>query len=262
MTEDRIKRNDQMDGVADARPRSRLRAVLVVSDDENCVSASLAHMVEREFPALRVRHSASLDAACRRFENPVALVLVDAQLLGSLREGAERIVAFHPDAPIVLLQVSDRGSIDMREVMKLPSIRSVLPMNMRLDVWLAAIRLIVLGGEYYPLSFLKWFAEPQPAVEAAARQALTGGNPCPPAAQTLTCREVEILELVASGLQNKLIAARLRLSEHTVKIHLHNIINKLGVHNRTEAACIYLNCSDAFARTKRGEERASCPSLT
>lgn len=55
----------------------------------------------------------------------------------------------------------------------------------------------------------------------------------------LTVRELEVLAMVARGHQNKIIAADLGLSEHTVKIHIHNIIRKLGVHNRTEAAAIY-----------------------
>ena len=42
--------------------------------------------------------------------------------------------------------------------------------------------------------------------------------------------------MVARGLQNKSIAAAFSLSESTVKIHIHNIISKLGVHNRPEAA--------------------------
>lgn len=41
------------------------------------------------------------------------------------------------------------------------------------------------------------------------------------------------------GNQNKIIAAALGLSEHTVKIHIHNIITKLGVHNRTEVVALY-----------------------
>ena len=52
----------------------------------------------------------------------------------------------------------------------------------------------------------------------------------------LSPREMQVLELVSRGLQNKQIAAEVRLSENTVKIHLHNIIRKLGTHNRTEAA--------------------------
>ena len=55
----------------------------------------------------------------------------------------------------------------------------------------------------------------------------------------LTEREVEILGMVAQGNQNKIIAFNLGLSEHTVKIHIHNVIQKLGVHNRTEAAAQY-----------------------
>jgi DNA-binding NarL/FixJ family response regulator len=48
------------------------------------------------------------------------------------------------------------------------------------------------------------------------------------------------LELVARGTPNKLIATEFGLSEHTVKIHMHNIIRKLRVHNRTEAAAFFL----------------------
>lgn len=55
----------------------------------------------------------------------------------------------------------------------------------------------------------------------------------------LTARELEVLARVAQGHQNKIIAFDLGLSEHTIKIHLHNIIQKLGVHNRTEAAAKY-----------------------
>jgi len=51
----------------------------------------------------------------------------------------------------------------------------------------------------------------------------------------LSEREVEILRLVAAGKSNRLIAERLLISENTVKYHLKNILQKLGVSNRTEA---------------------------
>jgi DNA-binding NarL/FixJ family response regulator len=50
----------------------------------------------------------------------------------------------------------------------------------------------------------------------------------------LTPREVEVFYLVADGLGNKQIAQRINLSIHTVKNHVHNIIEKLRVHNRLE----------------------------
>ena len=54
-------------------------------------------------------------------------------------------------------------------------------------------------------------------------------------AQPLTGREIEILQLTAQGLANKQIAARLGISEHTVKFHLSSLYAKLGVASRTEA---------------------------
>jgi DNA-binding NarL/FixJ family response regulator len=53
--------------------------------------------------------------------------------------------------------------------------------------------------------------------------------------EALTPREVEVLELVAEGLPNKAVAARLGISDQTVKFHLASISGKLGAANRTDA---------------------------
>jgi DNA-binding NarL/FixJ family response regulator len=53
--------------------------------------------------------------------------------------------------------------------------------------------------------------------------------------EPLTERESEVLQLLAQGLANKQIAARLNLSTHTVKYHMASIYSKLGASNRTEA---------------------------
>jgi DNA-binding NarL/FixJ family response regulator len=52
---------------------------------------------------------------------------------------------------------------------------------------------------------------------------------------SLSAREVELLELVAVGLSNKAIADKLSISENTVKYHMKNILQKLAAKNRTEA---------------------------
>ncbi|MEI8254468.1 MAG: response regulator transcription factor [Deltaproteobacteria bacterium] len=57
----------------------------------------------------------------------------------------------------------------------------------------------------------------------------------PPPTEDLTPREVEVLQQLAAGLPNKLIAVRLGISEHTVKFHVNAIMSKLGVESRTEA---------------------------
>ena len=53
--------------------------------------------------------------------------------------------------------------------------------------------------------------------------------------ETLTPREHEVLELLAEGMSNKAIAARLLISDQTVKFHVASISGKLGAANRTEA---------------------------
>lgn len=82
---------------------------------------------------------------------------------------------------------------------------------------------------------------------AAARAALAGLTVLDPqvdglagpwaeaAAEPLTPREREVLQLLAAGLTNHAIAARLGITEHTAKFHVHSILGKLGAATRTEA---------------------------
>jgi DNA-binding NarL/FixJ family response regulator len=88
---------------------------------------------------------------------------------------------------------------------------------------------------------------------AAVRTAASGGSPLEPSVtsrlleranrdspgpEDLTPREREVLKLLAEGLQNREIAARLFVTERTVKFHVSSILHKLGAHNRTEAVSI------------------------
>jgi DNA-binding NarL/FixJ family response regulator len=63
----------------------------------------------------------------------------------------------------------------------------------------------------------------------------TGNGATQDLVQPLTEREIEILQLLAYGLTNKQIAARLKISAHTVKFHVSSIFSKLGITNRVEA---------------------------
>jgi len=56
--------------------------------------------------------------------------------------------------------------------------------------------------------------------------------------EPLTSREREVLQMLAAGLANKEIAARLAISDHTVKFHVASILGKLGVSTRTEAVSV------------------------
>ncbi|MDO8692411.1 MAG: helix-turn-helix transcriptional regulator [Dehalococcoidia bacterium] len=71
----------------------------------------------------------------------------------------------------------------------------------------------------------------------------------PPGAARLTCRESQVLELVAEGKRNHEIGECLGISPQTVKIHLSNVYEKFGVNRRIEAASALLSQS-SYPRTK------------
>ena len=77
-----------------------------------------------------------------------------------------------------------------------------------------------------------------PRVAARVIQALQGSHDAPPpnAFTELTDRELEILKLIAQGMTNQELTAHLCISEHTVKGHVSNILSKLHLADRTQAA--------------------------
>jgi DNA-binding NarL/FixJ family response regulator len=66
--------------------------------------------------------------------------------------------------------------------------------------------------------------------------ALKSGKGIPEGALQLTAREKEIVDLISEGLSNKDIATRLHIATHTVKSHVHNILEKLALSSRLEIA--------------------------
>jgi NarL family two-component system response regulator LiaR len=75
-----------------------------------------------------------------------------------------------------------------------------------------------------------------PAIARKLIQELNRPSSLPPAGEPLTERELEVLKLVAQGLTNQEIAEKLGLSERTARTHVVNILSKLHLANRTQAA--------------------------
>ena len=96
-----------------------------------------------------------------------------------------------------------------------------IPKDTTGEVMLNALQLILSGGIYTP-------ADQSPHSYHAEDQ--TNQTPA------LTPRQLDVLKLMVQGHSNKIIAAELKLSEATVKMHVTAILNCLGVSNRTQAA--------------------------
>jgi len=229
-----------------------LRTLLFVGPPD-IVSGAMTAAIEREFPCLSVKHAASLKSALGEFEIPLRLLLIDMHLAHQLSSCAKEVLKQHPSATFVVVTDGDlRGTIGWPPTVDTRLIRGVLPLNVSLDVLLSMLRIILRGGTYFPaaanpdqysVSFEGNNMRPFDGVRLQVERDIQGK-----AMDQLTKRENEILARMALGNPNKIIAAALGLSEHTVKIHIHNIITKLGVHNRTEAVALYFEQKEKDAR--------------
>lgn len=172
-------------------------------------------------------------------ESP-ALARAGATSLARLREDA---AALHPDVVLVLIEGDEGRALAELE----PDLPPVVVLAESVDAWAHSfLRHGVLGA-------LPRNADPPQIVAAIVAVAnglttlhpllastLLSATPRPPAGsfQALTPREVEVLRMLAEGLGNKIIADRLRISEHTVKFHLSSIFSKLNAGSRTEAVTL------------------------
>ena len=90
------------------------------------------------------------------FGHPVSLILVDASFLAAVEALSGIIQARHPGSIIAVMYDDGPGQDrTVNDILGSKAVRGVLPMNLRLDIWLSVIRLMLRGGEYFPSSFFR-----------------------------------------------------------------------------------------------------------
>jgi DNA-binding NarL/FixJ family response regulator len=155
------------------------------------------------------------------------IVLMDVRM--PRRSGIEACTAIKdvvPSAKIVMLTISD-DEVDLYDAIKAGASGYLLK-EISIDEVAAAIR-SVAGGQSLisPSMASKLLTEFATMIKKGDEKQL----PAP----RLTDRELEVLKLVARGLNNRDIAKELFISENTVKNHIRNILEKLQLHSRMEA---------------------------
>ena len=162
---------------------------------------------------------------------------------GSAREALQLFRQHRPDVTLMDLRMPDMSGIDALGAIlaEFPDARVVMLTTFEGDVEIQ--RSLAAGARGYLLKNMP----PKDLVEAL-RHVHAGGKRIPQeiAAQLadhigeerLTDREIDVLQHVAGGNRNKDIAARLRISEETVKVHVKHIMEKLGASDRTSAVAI------------------------
>lgn len=162
-------------------------------------------------------------------EHAPDVVLMDVRMpklsgIEATRAIAERV----PTARILMLTVSDEED-DLFEAVKAGAAGYLLK-EISVDGVADAIRAVMAGQNLITPSMASKLLS-----EFANLARLAEARPAMPAPR-LTARELEVLRLVAQGMGNRDIGNRLFISDNTVKNHVRNILKKLHLHNRMEAA--------------------------
>lgn len=154
------------------------------------------------------------------------VVLLDLDMPGmNGREALSQIISINPQQAVIMLTVSEDND-DLTECMLIGA-RGYLLKNINADFLLESIRKAAEGDNVFSpemtAKLVKSLISPQPA---QGTQALS----------SLTPRELEILGYLAAGHSNKIIARHLDLAESTVKVHVQNLLRKLNLSSRVQAA--------------------------
>lgn len=156
------------------------------------------------------------------------VVLMDIAMAGMGGvEATRQILEMSPGTAVCMLTVSEQER-DLFAAVRAGA-RGYLAKSVELNVLATAIRTLSEGGAlvspHLARDLLNAFAQFSPPARDTATDKLTP-------------REREILALVGRGMSNPEIADRLVIAENTVKVHLRNILDKLQVHSRAQAAAI------------------------
>lgn len=188
-------------------------------------------------------------------------VFVDEAMLSVFCDRLEDLRAGFPNSQFALAyRQQENAHWLMEKSVERADLRAVslLPMHLEVDRWLSVVRLLICGEQYVPSDLMVARVQeanaatgatgPQSSLEApATAQPQTGTEESPRV--KLTEREMQVLRSAAEGKPNKIIAEELRLSQHTIKLHMHHLMAKLGVHNRTEAAIWFFDHQNEVAQS-------------
>jgi two-component system NarL family response regulator len=192
---------------------------ILVAEDHLVARVGVSTIVNMQPDMTVVAEAANGQQAVEMFrEHLPDVTLLDLRMpgMGGV-EAATKIRAEFPNARMIALTTYG-GDEDIRRALA-AGVQAYLTKDVLHDELLKAIHAVHAGQTYLP---------------AAVAASLAAQMPRP----DLSAREVQVLELIVQGLANKQIAYSLSIAEHTVKNHVKNILSKLSVQDRTQAATV------------------------
>jgi DNA-binding NarL/FixJ family response regulator len=222
---------------ADAVPK---QIALVLIDDNRLLREGLAAMIHTQ-PGFEVlAASADVDEALEKMrEARPNVVLLDFGLAD--RDSLTLIATVHaevPEAKVIVMGLLPAQE-DVANYVQAGASGFIMK-DASFEDFVATIRAVAGGAEILPQALTNSL------FSQIARNAIRANPSRVLHAVRLTDREREVIDLLGQGLSNKEIATRLNIAVHTVKSHVHNVLEKLALRSRLEVA--------AFAHTAGGSK--------
>jgi DNA-binding NarL/FixJ family response regulator len=205
---------------------------IVVADDHQVVREGFAGLLDTQ-PDFTVVATASDGAEavqlCRELLPDVVLMDVRMPVMDGI-EATRQIAGSGADRPRILILTTFDLDEYVYDALRAGASGFLLK-DVTAERLFEAVRVIAAGQALLaPTVTRRLISE-----FAQTRSAITASSPPSPALTALTPRETQVLQLVAEGLSNPEIAARLVVTEETVKTHVSRILTKLGLRDRTQA---------------------------
>jgi len=200
---------------------------IVIVDDAPLIQAGLAAALHAEGFAIVGQASDAMSAVSLAREHKPNLVLLDVLMPGiSGLEVVAKIREMSPKTAVVLLTSSESGE-DLLKAIK-GGARGYIVKTTPMPALVAGLRDVLLGGAVVsPAMGGKLF---DTVAQLLKHRELTSSR-----RPALTGREIEVLQSIAEGHTSREIGEQLFISENTVKNHVRNILDKLGLRSRNEA---------------------------
>jgi two-component system response regulator NreC len=197
---------------------------ILIADDHGVIRAGLRALLEN-IPDVTVVGEASDggEALEKAVELKPDILLMDLSMpnMGGI-EATLKLAQREPKVRVLILTVHEEESL-LKEVVRMGASGYIVKRAAQEDL-LHAIRVVARGDLYiHPTMNRALFSDPPASI-----------RPKPTETETLTLREIEVLQLLAKGYTNRQIAEHLSLSPRTVEGHRANLSGKLGLHSRVE----------------------------
>lgn len=203
---------------------------ILIADDHPLFREAITSVVEAGFPGSEVVETEDLDTALAltQAHDDFDLILLDLNMPGM--NGLNGLITLRneaPTIPVVIVSAEEDKQVVLQAI-TYGAVGFITKSSPRAQMT-QAIEQILAGNVYLPSDIIRT------GKESSRRHRQDDNNISPELLNSLTRRQLLVLERMSKGESNKQIAYNLNIAETTVKAHVSAILRKLGVHNRVQA---------------------------